>query len=176
MQRPSWLIRLLAVALAGALAAGPALAEKPAGAGGGKKADQGQKAEHGKADKGGGKKDEKDGGGKDKNADKGGSRFDDGSRAAVRDYFAGEFKSGKNCPPGLAKKNNGCMPPGQAKKWARGQALPADVVIYELPVELQVRIGLPPVGHKFVRVASDILMIAVGTNMVVDAIEDLGKI
>jgi len=21
-----------------------------------------------------------------------------------------------NCPPGLAKKNNGCMPPGQAKK------------------------------------------------------------
>ena len=25
------------------------------------------------------------------------------------------------CPPGLAKKNNGCMPPGQAKKLARGQ-------------------------------------------------------
>jgi len=25
------------------------------------------------------------------------------------------------CPPGLAKKNNGCMPPGQARKLARGQ-------------------------------------------------------
>ena len=25
------------------------------------------------------------------------------------------------CPPGLAKKNNGCLPPGQAKKLARGQ-------------------------------------------------------
>jgi hypothetical protein len=25
------------------------------------------------------------------------------------------------CPPGLAKKHNGCMPPGQAKKLARGQ-------------------------------------------------------
>ena len=25
------------------------------------------------------------------------------------------------CPPGLAKKNNGCMPPGQAKKLYRGQ-------------------------------------------------------
>lgn len=166
--------RLIAVTLAGALVAGPALAEKPEGAGGGKKADQGQKADHGKPDKGGGKKDEKgEKGGK--GADKGGGHFDDGSRAAVRDYFAAEVNRG-NCPPGLAKKNNGCMPPGQAKKWSRGQPLPADVVIYELPVELQVRIGLPPVGHKFIRVASDILMIAVGTNMVVDAIEDLGKI
>ena len=26
-----------------------------------------------------------------------------------------------NCPPGLAKKHNGCMPPGQARKLARGQ-------------------------------------------------------
>lgn len=27
------------------------------------------------------------------------------------------------CPPGLAKKLNGCMPPGQAKKFLRGQHL-----------------------------------------------------
>ena len=26
-----------------------------------------------------------------------------------------------NCPPGLAKKNNGCLPPGQAKKLRIGQ-------------------------------------------------------
>jgi hypothetical protein len=25
------------------------------------------------------------------------------------------------CPPGLAKKHNGCLPPGQARKLARGQ-------------------------------------------------------
>jgi hypothetical protein len=25
----------------------------------------------------------------------------------------------RGCPPGLAKKHNGCMPPGQAKKWDR---------------------------------------------------------
>jgi Ni/Co efflux regulator RcnB len=36
-----------------------------------------------------------------------------------------------------------------------------------------VRIGLPPKGYRYVRVANDILMIAIGTNMVVDAIEDL---
>jgi hypothetical protein len=29
--------------------------------------------------------------------------------------------NGRNCPPGLAKKHNGCMSPGQAKKrWSRG--------------------------------------------------------
>lgn len=26
------------------------------------------------------------------------------------------YENGRNCPPGLAKKHNGCMPPGQAKK------------------------------------------------------------
>lgn len=32
---------------------------------------------------------------------------------------------GGGCPPGLAKKNNGCMPPGQAKKLYRtGQRFP----------------------------------------------------
>jgi hypothetical protein len=30
-----------------------------------------------------------------------------------------------DCPPGLAKKNNGCLPPGQAKRlFAQGQRLP----------------------------------------------------
>lgn len=30
----------------------------------------------------------------------------------------------RNCPPGLAKKHNGCMPPGQYRKWARGSRVP----------------------------------------------------
>ena len=30
------------------------------------------------------------------------------------------------CPRGLAKKNNGCMPPGQARKLLRGQRFPSD--------------------------------------------------
>ena len=33
----------------------------------------------------------------------------------------------RNCPPGLAKKHNGCMPPGQAKKYySRGERIPRD--------------------------------------------------
>jgi Ni/Co efflux regulator RcnB len=55
----------------------------------------------------------------------------------------------------------------------KGQALPKDVVFYPVPNQVIVKIGLPPKGYKYVRVANDILMIAIGTNMVVDAIEDL---
>lgn len=101
-------------------------------------------------------------------------RFNDDSRRAINDYYGPRFKAGK-CPPGLAKKNNGCMPPGQAKKWAMGQPLPKDVLYYELPNELRVRLPAPPPNHRYVRVATDILLIAVGTSMVIDAIQDIGR-
>jgi len=96
-------------------------------------------------------------------------------RDYVREYYAEEFRSG-HCPPGLAKKRNGCMPPGQAKKWSVGRPLPRDVVIYEVPAPVVARIGPPPSGYKYVRVGADILMIAVGTSMVVDALSDLSRI
>lgn len=104
-----------------------------------------------------------------------GRHFRDKHHAAVRRHYENEFGRGKKCPPGLAKKHNGCMPPGQARKWHLGRPLPGDVVVYPLPHELEVRIGLPPAGYKYVRVASDILMIAVGSSIVVDAIQDLGR-
>ena len=62
---------------------------------------------------------------------------------------------------------------GRQKKWRVGQALPRDVVVYDLPPALVVKIGVPPIGHKYMRVAADILLIAIGTSMVVDAISDL---
>jgi Ni/Co efflux regulator RcnB len=67
------------------------------------------------------------------------------------------------------------MPPGQAKKWRVGHPLPRDIVFYDLPPTLVVELGPPPAGHRFVRVAADILLIAIGTGMVIDAIEDLGR-
>lgn len=138
----------LALGIALGLGAAPVLAEKPEWAGEGKG--------HGK--------------GKQKN-----KHFNDGKRAHIRRYYEEEFRGG-HCPPGLAKKHNGCMPPGQAKKWRMGRPLPQDVVIYEVPPALVVRIGVPPSGYKYVRVASDILLIAVGTRMVADAITDLGRL
>ncbi len=99
--------------------------------------------------------------------------FGDSQRAVVRDYYGKEGRQGK-CPPGLAKKHNGCVPPGQARKWAKGRPLPRDVVYYPVPQSVVVELGVPPSGHRYVRVAGDILMIAIGTGMVVDAIQDLG--
>jgi Ni/Co efflux regulator RcnB len=136
------------------LAASPAYSEKPEWA-----ADKG---------KGHGHKE------KEEREEHGKNRFDQHHRTAVRNYYAEEFHGGR-CPPGLAKKHNGCMPPGQAKKWDVGHPLPHDVVVYDLPATLVVKIGAPPAGYRYVRVASDILLIAVGTNMVVDAIRDLGR-
>ncbi len=103
-----------------------------------------------------------------------GRHFDDRQKLVIRDYYGAQFQAGR-CPPGLAKKHNGCMPPGQAKKWQMGRPLPRDVVYYDLPPAVIAQIGPAPAGYKFVRVAADILMIAVGTGLVVDAIDDLGR-
>jgi Ni/Co efflux regulator RcnB len=142
--------------LALGLAATPAHAEKPDWAGKGKG--------HGK------------GASESKGASRQATQFRGDQQAAVRDYYAAEFRNGR-CPPGLAKKHNGCMPPGQAAKhWRVGQPLPAVADRHAVPPQLIARIGPPPAGYEYVRVASDILMIAVGTRMVVDAISDLGRI
>lgn len=155
-------VRLLALLFAGMIATTPALAEKPSWAGKPGKQEQGknQPAEP-------------------RAQEETGSlsvsvHFGDRQRTLVRDYYTAQFGKGY-CPRGLAKKQNGCMPPGQAKKWAIGQPLPGDVTVYNLPSRLVVKLGTPPEGHRYVRVASDILLIAIGTSMVVDAIEDLGR-
>jgi hypothetical protein len=100
--------------------------------------------------------------------------FSEQNRISIHEYYAGQFRSG-HCPPGLAKKGNGCMPPGQAKKWKIGQPLPREVVFHDLPPEVLVYLGPAPSRHRFVRVAQDILLIAAGTGMVVVAIEDIGR-
>ncbi len=101
-----------------------------------------------------------------------GSYFGDDQRRAVTEYY-GQQRAAGHCPPGLAKKNNGCMPPGQAKKWAVGQPLPSSVTLYPIPREVSVRIGVPPAGYRYVRTANDILLVAIGSMVVVDAIQDL---
>ena len=56
---------------------------------------------------------------KDHRLEHGGPRVERGVApapgAAVPSHYSSAFASA-NCPPGLAKKHNGCMPPGQAKK------------------------------------------------------------
>jgi hypothetical protein len=97
----------------------------------------------------------------------------DRDRTIVHTYYRNDFVAG-NCPPGLAKKDNGCLPPGQAKKlWAVGQPLPGSVVFYPLPGALLAQLTPAPAGYQYVRVANDILMMAIGTRMIVGALADL---
>jgi len=168
MKRIAWRMSCAyALLISGVIVASPALADKPEWAGGGNKHER-------KEMRNGRDRDdrwERD----DGRSGRGDHRFADRQRSEVYEYYSREFRAGR-CPPGLSKKHNGCMPPGQAKKWRLGYALPRDVIYYDLPPALVVKIGVPPAGYKYVRVASDILMIAAGTGMVMDAIQDLGSI
>jgi hypothetical protein len=55
---------------------------------------------------------------------------------------------GAGCPPGLAKKHNGCLPPGQAKKLYRGQHWESDYgsryTYGQIPYDLRRQYGLDP--------------------------------
>jgi len=96
--------------------------------------------------------------------------FNDRDREAVRGYWVETVGRG-NCPPGLAKKHNGCLPPGQARKrYVVGQRLPAAVVVQPLPPRLVTRLGPAPAGYEYVVVDGDVVKLAVGTRLVVDAI------
>ncbi|MBI4030914.1 MAG: hypothetical protein HY370_04505 [Proteobacteria bacterium] len=74
------------------------------------------------------------------------------------------------CPPGLAKKNNGCLPPGLVKKYSIGRPLGDDVVFGDLPPELRDALGIPPKGKKYVQVDKDVLLITEVGKVVLDAI------
>ena len=156
----------LVLLIVGTLVANPTLAVKPAWAGA---SDKGETKGKGHARD---RDEESDRGPKRSSKDIG--HFSDRHRVVIHDYYVGQFQAGR-CPPGLAKKRNGCTPPGQAKKWHIGRPLPRDVVFYDLPPPLVVELGSPPAGSRYVRVAADILLIAIGTGMVIDAIQDLGR-
>jgi len=102
-----------------------------------------------------------------------GVHFSAGQRQAVESYFVEHHGRG-GCPPGLAKKNNGCLPPGQAKKrYAVGQPLARGVEMHPPPAEVRTRLGEPPAGFRYVMVDGDLVKLAVGTMLVVDAIGGL---
>ena len=59
-----------------------------------------------------------------------------------------------NCPPGLAKKNNGCRPPGQAKKlYNIGQRFPTSYGYNwnynQIPYDLRQQYGFDPYDRYY---------------------------
>jgi len=164
-----------ALVISGILAVGPVMAASPFWPVASKhdKDDKGEKGHKGDKDDKGEKGHKGDKGGKgDKKAK---HHFEDRHYVVVHEYYTEHYHGARHCPPGLKKKHNGCMPPGHEKKWKVGQPLPREVIYYEVPQPLVVQIGPPPSGYRYVRVAGDILMLAIGTGIVVDAIQNLGQ-
>jgi Ni/Co efflux regulator RcnB len=99
------------------------------------------------------------------------AHFDDHHRGIAHDYYLRTYANGR-CPPGLRQRGSACAPTG-ARAWTRGQVLPRTVIYYDVPQPLLVELPPPPRGNRYVRVGSDILMIAIGTGLVIDAIQDI---
>ncbi|HLM11349.1 MAG TPA: hypothetical protein VK362_03140 [Reyranella sp.] len=101
----------------------------------------------------------------------------DHDRAIVYQYYRNEFSAGR-CPPGLAKKGNGCLPPGQAKPppplWVIGQPLPPAVVYERVPPTVVQQLAPVPPGYEYVRVDNDVLLMDVTNRMVADVVNDIG--
>jgi len=153
---------LIAILLAVSIPALPALADKPPWAGkAGKGHEQGDDDSQGES-------------GHDRGESH--SHFSKHDHDTVHAYYVEQYGIG-HCPPGLAKKHNGCLPPGHAKKrYAIGRPLPAGFVLVPVPVELSVRLGPPPIGCRYGFIDGDVVRVAelaTGTLLVVDAINGL---
>jgi Ni/Co efflux regulator RcnB len=94
-------------------------------------------------------------------------------RVIIRDYYR---KHGHHCPPGLAKKRNGCMPPGQYKKYVRGEYLPDYVYWEPLPRDLLIHLHPAPHGHRYVMVDQNVLLISEASKKIIDAITLLSAV
>lgn len=106
----------------------------------------------------------------DEDRDREKSKFDNNQREATRDFFAVDHGRGK-CPPGLAKKHNGCLPPGQAKKrYAVGRPLGQGIIYQQLPRDLSVRVGPAPTGYIYGMLDGDLIKMNATTRLIVDAI------
>lgn len=160
--------RILLTCVAVLLASSVAVADKGGQGKGGGKPDKG--ASHGASkNKGGGPgKADSEGGGQAASKGKGPKKFESSDRSTIQSWYRDEYASSGNCPPGLAKKNNGCMPPGQARKWDVGSTLPADVYIAPVPSALRATLVAPMPGYDYGYVDGGVVLFGTDSRVVVD--------
>jgi Ni/Co efflux regulator RcnB len=155
--------RIVALAIASMFVAAPGFAKDKDNEGQGKGNKHSQKNEA-KAEKQAAKQERKE--------IKTGAYFNEQHRAHVREYYAREYGDGRRCPPGLEKKHNGCMPPGQAQ-WDVGQHLPTGVPVYSVPQPVLVYLPAAPYGYRYHRIGNDLVLVQIQSNLIVDIIVDL---
>ena len=159
------LVAAATIAVMGLAPTSQAFAEKPAHAGkpshagkGGKHGGKGKAAKHGKHGK------------QDRGDVSIQVTFGEDGRAHVRSHYRNEYAA-QPCPPGLAKKRNGCLPPGQAKKrYAKGDIIPDEIVLSPIPGRLEVRLKPLPRGYVYRYVDGQVLVVAEAAKKVIDAV------
>ena len=102
-----------------------------------------------------------------------GAFFNDQQRTFARQYYTTTYKDGKRCPPGLAKKNNGCLPPGQVRNWVVGKPVPTNVTVYSVAQPVIRMLPPAPVGYRYARLGGDIVLVQQQNNVIVDIIQGL---
>jgi hypothetical protein len=91
--------------------------------------------------------------------------------AAERSIILGYIDSNRtNLPPSLA--NAQALPPGIARKVARGGSLPPGIAKRYLPNDLAIQLPPRP-GYQWVVVGRDVLLIAAATSLIVDILNDV---
>lgn len=74
-----------------------------------------------------------------------------------------------HCPPGLAKKNPPCVPPGLARKFYPGDIFPRDID-YRRIYYGDYRLPRPQPGYFYAEVGGDLYLVAEATRRVIEAI------
>lgn len=93
----------------------------------------------------------------------------------VQRYGKQEGKHPRSLPPGLAKKvaRGGRLPPGWEDKCVRGQTMPVEVYreCRPLPRELAVTLPVPPVGTVTVAVGGKVVRLLEATREILDVFD-----
>ena len=105
-------------------------------------------------------------------------RIGDPEREVIRTYVQSQHlhaKKSKNLPPGLAKKvaRGGSLPPGWQKKCVRGEIMPPEVYrqCHPLPHEVLVKLPPPPPGTILVAVHGKIVRLVKASREILDVFD-----
>jgi hypothetical protein len=88
--------------------------------------------------------------------------FGDRDRAIISDYY--------RAAPGGGPKS---MPPGHAKQLARNGTLPPGIAKKQLPGDLIGRLPPVPRGYDRVIIGSDVVLVQLSTNTIMDVIQGI---
>jgi len=98
-------------------------------------------------------------------------RFTARDRETFQAWAVSEYGKGK-CPSGLVKKESDCLPRGlPGKRYKIGQPLPGAVVPAPVPLDLARRLGTPAIGYRYGMIDGDLVKLATGTGVAIDAID-----